>query len=247
MFRTPSCNLQRAWNRRNQRQIDLTMNFTIEAPEGTTHHGDPKLLCKPPNWQDYIVFYALNYFIHAATIPSEPGETKLEVFFAVLNALFIPGFGILRAVRRLMLRPGLRRRGPLARANAAGALCMVVSDRSFRRHEVSRWTDYTFDENLHRLEVPPTRKVHGICKLPDGYRLCTVPFQAKLNPASGQTWAAPTSGTPDSRRGPVFTPSYEYNLVKVLFSLVQAVAAGITIYRARGDVSNNPQVNTHQR
>ena len=95
------------------------MNFTIEVPEGTTHHGDPKLLRKPPNWQDYIPFYALNYLIHAATIPSEPGESKREVIFAVLNALFIPGFGVLRAVRRLMLRPGLRRRVPLECAGAA--------------------------------------------------------------------------------------------------------------------------------
>ena len=219
------------------------MNFTVEAPEGTTHHGDPKLLCKPPNWQDYIAFYALNYLIHAATIPSEPGETKTEVVLAVLNALFIPGFGVLRAVRRLMLRPGLRRRVPLECANAAGALCMVVSDESFlpKKDRASRWTDDTFDRHSSFLvELPATRKVHGICHLPAGYRLCTVPFRTKLEPASGQTWAAADSGNPNSRQRPVFMPSCEYNVVKVLFSLVQAVAGGITIYRTRGDVSANP-------
>ena len=93
------------------------------------------------------------------------------------------------------------------------------------------------------VEVHPTRKVHGICHLPAGYRLCTVPFQAKLKPSSGQTCAAPGSGS----RGPIFTPSCDTMSAKyqVLFSLVQAVAGGITIYRTRGDVSNNPQIDPH--
>ncbi len=221
------------------------MNFTVEAPEGTTNHGDPKLLCTPPNWRDYIVFHALNYLIHAATIPSEPGETKREVVFAVLNALFIPGSGVLRATRRLMLRPGLRRRVPLECASAAGALCMVVSEESLVRGPKdprNRWADDTFDGRLWRAGVAPTRKVHGICQLPAGYRLCSVPYRATLEPVSSQSSTAQDNLSLDSRRGPVFTPSCEYNIVKVLFSLVQAVAGGITIYRSRGDVSNNPQL-----
>ena len=224
---------------------NINMNFTVEAPEGTTHHGDPKLLCKPPNWQDYIAFYALNYLIHAATIPSEPGETKRETVFAVLNALFIPGFGVLRAVRRLMLRPGLRRKVPLDCASAAGALCMVVTDPGSRAAIGKEWVDNTFRSGLFRLEVPPTRKVHGICNLPANFKLYTVPFRASLVPVAGQGSTEQESGVPNSRLGLVFTPSCEYNIVKVLFSLVQAVAGGITIYRARGDVSNISHTGTH--
>ncbi|RYP64374.1 hypothetical protein DL771_008768 [Monosporascus sp. 5C6A] len=137
------------------------MNFTVEVPEGTTHHGDPQLICKPPNWKDYVAFYALNYLIHAATIPSVPGETKGEIVFAVLNALFIPGFGVLRALRRLMLRPGFRRTKPLECANAAGALCMVVSDQGFGVQSARAprgWTRHTFDGSLDKLWVSPRRK-----------------------------------------------------------------------------------------
>jgi hypothetical protein len=32
------------------------MNFTLFVPEGTTNHSDPRLICTPRNWKDYIVF-----------------------------------------------------------------------------------------------------------------------------------------------------------------------------------------------
>ncbi|GAB1314461.1 hypothetical protein MFIFM68171_04671 [Madurella fahalii] len=203
------------------------MNFTIQVPEGTMNHGDPRIMCTPPTWRDYITFFALNYFIHAATLPSVPGETKREMTFAVLNALFVPGFGVSRAMRRLVLRPALRRKRHFDCALAAGALCMVVSDDTKYRPRSDNWANRTFSDDLLVLECPHTRRVHGRCKLPPdgGYILCVVPPGAKLealNPA-----AAPKDW--------VFEPGYEYNFVKILFSLVQAVAGGITVYRARGD------------
>lgn len=203
------------------------MNFTIQVPEGTTNHGDPRLLCTPPTWRDYVAFFALNYFIHAATLPSVPGESRREVIFAVLNALFIPGFGVSRAMRRLVLRPALRRKRSLECAVAAGAICMVVSDKAKIKTGQDNWANRTFQDSLDSVECPPTRSVHGICKLPPGggYILCVVPHGAKIEPLDAAT--APTNQ--------IFAPGHEYNIVKVLFSLVQAVAGSITVYRARGN------------
>jgi len=237
------------------------MNFTVLAPVGTKSHGDRHLICTPASWRDYITFYALNYFIHAATLPSVPGETKLEIVFAVLNALFIPGFGVTRAIRRLVIRPGLRYRDktakkrPLGRAVAAGALCMVV-----RREAAGgappdeHWVKSTWSDTLSTDDrCPRTRRVHGYCRLPEGYVLCRVPTGSRIAPlSSGSSESTASSSTPpplpsprqrddgndddwDGQNNNMFEPSNEYNLVKVLFSLVQAVAGGITIYRARGD------------
>ena len=102
------------------------MNITIAVPPGTTDHGSPGLLCKPPKWTDFIAFYATNYFAHAATIMSEPGTSTWEVFSQTAMALFIPGFGIVRVMRRLLAFPILERKDHVRRAMRAGALCMVV-------------------------------------------------------------------------------------------------------------------------
>jgi hypothetical protein len=191
------------------------MNFTVEAPEGTTHHGDPKLICKPPNWKAYRAFYALNYLIHAATIPSVPGETKSEIVFAVLNALFIPGFGVLRAIRRLMLRPRLRRKTPLECANAAGALCMVVSDRFLLCGSLA---------SLRGGWIIRSMESFKNCWFPRHARYteyATYPLDA--GSASSLSGLEPAS-SPDPQQVSVFEPASEYNVVKIFFSLVQAVA-----------------------
>jgi len=65
------------------------MKFTIDLPEGTTNHSDAKLICTLATWYDMFIFFVTKYFIHAATLPNMPGETKREVIFSLLNALFL--------------------------------------------------------------------------------------------------------------------------------------------------------------
>lgn len=108
-------------------------NFTVTVPVGTTNHGDPHLVCTPAKWYDYIIFFSLNYLIHAATVPSDPGQTVLETGLNVVNALFVPGFGVIRALRRLVLRPRLQPEHPLDCALKAGALAMVARSNSKSR------------------------------------------------------------------------------------------------------------------
>lgn len=105
-------------------------NFTVTVPVGTTNHGDPYLVCTPAKCYDYIIFFSLNYFIHAATVPSDPGQTLLETGLNVVNALFVPGFGVIRALRRLVLRPRLQPKHPLDCALKAGVLAMVARNHS---------------------------------------------------------------------------------------------------------------------
>jgi hypothetical protein len=79
------------------------MNFTITVPPNAQNHGDPGLICLPPIWADYFIFFATNYIAHAATLISVPGETLWEILISTANALFIPGSGALRAFRFLVL------------------------------------------------------------------------------------------------------------------------------------------------
>ena len=207
------------------------MNFTIELPEGTTNHGDPNLICTPATWRDIFVFFVTNYFIHAATLPPVPGESKREIVFSVITALFIPGYGAARTLRRFILRPGFKhRKSPLQCALKAGALCMVVDERSLSRQthgiyaDPDGWAAKIFNFDLQEALCPSSRAIHGVFQLPEGYYLCTVPSLSKLRPTA--------SSIPGSE---LFRPASEYNVVRILFSLVQAMAGGITIYRAQGD------------
>jgi len=102
------------------------MNYTITIPDGSSNHGTPNLLCVPPTWFDYIIFFVSNYLVHAATIISPPGATLVEVCFISANALFIPSSGALSAVRRLLKHAAWSRTTDVYRAAKAVALCMVI-------------------------------------------------------------------------------------------------------------------------
>jgi hypothetical protein len=73
-------------------------NITILVPEGTTTHGDSNLLCEPSKWTDIIAFFIGNYFAHAITTRSFPGEYNLNSISAVICALLLPGAGTLRGL-----------------------------------------------------------------------------------------------------------------------------------------------------
>jgi hypothetical protein len=81
-------------------------NFTLPVPDGTVNHGDKKLICIPPQWYQYLVFFLANYVAHAATLFSYPGQSLGETVFVAVNALFLPGSGALRAARLLVTHSG---------------------------------------------------------------------------------------------------------------------------------------------
>lgn len=107
-------------------------NFTLPVPAGSTNHGDPHLLCTPPSWTDYAVFFLTNYVAHVATVISSPGQGLPETLLTALMAFFFPCSGVVRAVRFIWWHASTER-DALRRAARAGALCMVVRDSSSRK------------------------------------------------------------------------------------------------------------------
>jgi len=101
-------------------------NFTLIVPDGATNHGDSSLLCLPPKWYDYVIFFMTNYVAHAATVLATPGQATIETVYWSITALFLPGAGLVRTLPFLIRRPGLVRKDPLRRAALAGALCTVI-------------------------------------------------------------------------------------------------------------------------
>jgi hypothetical protein len=103
------------------------VNITVPVPDGTTDHGDVGLLCIPPNFRDFIWFYFGNYFSHAATIMSLPGQNNISTFCSIIWALTTPTAGLARGLR-VIFRGASLQRDPLKRAQRAGALLMVVRE-----------------------------------------------------------------------------------------------------------------------
>jgi hypothetical protein len=102
------------------------MNFTLTVPEGTTNHGNPKLLCTPAQWYDFVIFFFGNYFAHAATVVPVPGQGFESTAISIFLALTLPGSAIVRAVTAIVRHAATERRNPLRRAARAGALCIVL-------------------------------------------------------------------------------------------------------------------------
>ncbi|TQN74048.1 hypothetical protein CSHISOI_01376 [Colletotrichum shisoi] len=222
------------------------MNITISVPSGTVNHGDPRLICTPPIWTDFVIFYATNYFVHALTLPSRPGESVLETCFTVITALFLPSTGSLRAARWLLSHAGTVRRDELSRATRAGALCMIVDETerskvswieaSMRRMNFQRarsWYD-TPTPSWYRSRfrgagrwVHSSRTIHGTCVLPKGFILVEVPVGTPLMPPPG-------SGASHLDRSNIQLGS-TYNIPKALFALGQAAWGITTVYRTQGD------------
>ena len=101
--------------------------YASDQPPSYTDHGVPGLVCSPAKWTSVLLFYAVNYLAHCATVKPYPAETQLETTSAILCALFLPSSGISRAMDSIVRRPRLRRGlNDLERACVADALCMVV-------------------------------------------------------------------------------------------------------------------------
>ena len=112
-------------------------NVTITVPEGTSDHGDPRLLCTPAKWTDVATFLLANFVAHAATVKTKPGEPIISVFSALVLALFFPGIGTAKGLDAIF-RHAITGSSPLQVAKKAGALCQVVRtpdlEAAVRRH-----------------------------------------------------------------------------------------------------------------
>ncbi|KAK3326180.1 putative pogo transposable element [Apodospora peruviana] len=231
---------------------------------GFIHHGNCDLLCRPATWTDIIVFYLGNYVAHAATVTSRPGQNTLSTIFTIIVALLFPGGGVRKGVAAIF---SLAKFGAtdLQVAARAGALCAVVKapaggdepqmlDQNVERPinlnspEVPGATverPVNGDEPAPPAELRPKQgtisllqtKIHGLCRLPEGYDLMVVPRTATFEelvppkPSLGQRLSS-WSRADDTPR---LNIACSYNFVKILVSLAQLLFAISTLYRTRGD------------
>ncbi|KAI9047443.1 hypothetical protein LZ554_008162 [Drepanopeziza brunnea f. sp. 'monogermtubi'] len=221
---------------------------SITVPPGAFNHGYSDLLCFPPAWTDYFIFFATNYVAHAATLITHPGETFRETGIASANALFIPGSGALRAFRFLILYLSPRLSGgkghsnPLGQAARAGALCMLVESKMINEAlwETEGTLRLFFGEHIR--VVPSDREIFGICRLPPPgidapkYVLVEVPLHMPLR-AYGQRLMRVGSDDDDSDSDSGPEPDVQlarnYNISKILISILQIVWGVITLYQTR--------------
>jgi hypothetical protein len=57
----------------------IMSDLTLPVPPGSSNHGNPNLLCIPPRWFHYVLFYLSNYLAHAATVIKTPVQGRKEV------------------------------------------------------------------------------------------------------------------------------------------------------------------------
>ena len=93
------------------------------------NHNNLNLCCRPAKWTDILIFYLGNYFAHAATTKSLPGESTIGGIITVFTALLFPTSGVVRGTRAIYSR-AIFADTDLQTAARAGALCTVVKDPS---------------------------------------------------------------------------------------------------------------------
>ncbi|KAK3374613.1 hypothetical protein B0H63DRAFT_548862 [Podospora didyma] len=170
-----------------------------------TNHGTQNLLCLPPKLSDYVLFFAANYVSHAATLVSVPGETSTETIVAALSALFVPGYGILRALPRLFLHAGLTHNSELRRAARAVSSLKRALHGSMARSNLSSSLDniQLDDESFVLIQLPPDTPLRS--------------FRSQIDTTA-----------------PEPTLSYTYNIPKIIIGLLKAVWGTVTLYKSRG-------------
>ncbi|KAI9825795.1 MAG: hypothetical protein M1832_000735 [Thelocarpon impressellum] len=110
--------------------IALLAYTVVCAPVKNTD-PDPDVHCKPTKWFHILLFFTTNYFIHAATVRSLPGENAYASSTFKFACLLAPFTGIRRGLN-IILRASALSGDALHAAARANALCMVVRSKDWR-------------------------------------------------------------------------------------------------------------------
>jgi hypothetical protein len=239
-----------------------TMNLTVTVPAGSSNHGLANYICTPTQWYDFIIFFGANFFAHAATIRTIPGEKSSDIALTVTLALLFPFSGISRGVEAIARHASWPPCDELTRAARSGALCTVVRGREWKLRD---------GMTLEGLQVPsdesskvafnyviPWSHQHGLT-VQDfwhkayNYSTVTLGQSRTITGEPGLLWSQKTyrlailpSNTlvkPRSTRtlaqdNPQCKVSSSYNVPQVIISVVQLIFALVTLYRTRGDQLN---------
>lgn len=126
------------------------MNITVTVPDGSSNHGSSNLVCTPTTWYDVFIFFAANFFAHAATIKTLPGEKWREALFTIVLALLFPFSGMSRGIEAIVRHASWPPADDLTVAARAGALCIVLRDVRWRPEPGEILKDFKVHENEQR-------------------------------------------------------------------------------------------------
>ena len=121
-------------------------NVTLSVPGGFTNHGNNDLYSTQSRWYNILIFFALNYASHAATVKSRPGQTYMHTARDVVLSLLYPYAGLMRALESLARSSWTT--NDLTKAARAGALCMVVRNKDWKPSWRTRILARMPNENL---------------------------------------------------------------------------------------------------
>lgn len=105
--------------------------FTIEVPNGTTQHGNSRILCPPTTWASIAKFFLGNFVAHIVTVKSVPGEKLPVTICNLVLAFLFPTSGLMRGLNAIA-RCVKFGKSELDKACRAGALCVVVRNSTWR-------------------------------------------------------------------------------------------------------------------
>ena len=114
----------------NNTEVPLSISCTKQ--ENSTR----SVCCRPSKWTDILIFYTSNYFAHAATTRTQPGQSTWNSLLIPVIALLFPMSGALRGIRAIASRATFADT-ELQTAARAGALCMVVKVPKSNMEELS--------------------------------------------------------------------------------------------------------------
>ena len=109
------------------------------------NHGEPNMVCTDYTARSIVLFLAINYLAHCATVNSYPGENLLISMLTRVLALFFPGSGVLIATNSLIRRSRLYGSSAIESATRAGALCMVTRNKYWQP---------AHNDTIHAVELP---------------------------------------------------------------------------------------------
>jgi hypothetical protein len=105
--------------------------FTVELPNGTTQHGNSRILCPPTTLRTMATFFLGNFVAHIVTVKSGPGEKIPVTVCNMILALLFPTSGLMRGLNAIARRVKFGK-SELDKACRAGALCVVVRNSLWR-------------------------------------------------------------------------------------------------------------------
>ncbi|KAF8242194.1 hypothetical protein K440DRAFT_639404 [Wilcoxina mikolae CBS 423.85] len=118
----------------------------------TTLHGNFPVTtyCRPADWTDVAKFFLANYFTHAFTVITRPGELIQDRIGFVIWSLFMPFAGVSRAIAVICMCA--RAAGDdLAMAHRAGALYTLVKVTRKKDGEVESEEPSTVIPGVHKM------------------------------------------------------------------------------------------------